>query len=296
MNHPITDLRDDRAKLCTIFDAIGDGVAVCDVSGRIVDINNAACDLFAAPRSAATGRPIADFTADPAAEATVEAAFAWLADAAPGAAAAKFEWRCRTGDGSHAFDAEITLRPIAFDGRPFGLAVIRDISEHKALVASLVDGTRRDPLTGLPDRRDFADMLPYEIARYERYGGYLCVVLGRLDEFDHGDPRRTAAVVKNVAGFVRGRLRRSDYVARAGDEEIGLLIHDTRPDVTARMLSRLRTALQHHEVPELTHPIGISFGLTGYHLGDTPEGMLTRLREAVDLASVANGHHRVVTA
>lgn len=295
MSERLTDIRDDRAKLSAIFDALSDGVVICDLSGEVAEINDTACELLATGRHLAIGQKLGRLSSTT--EETLRPALAWLERAELGSTAS-FEWDCRTAKG-RAFWAEVTLRRITLGDHPLGLAVIRDITERKRLIATLIEGTRRDPLTGLPDRRDLDDILPYELARYERYGGYLCIALGHVEEVHavaaDADLPISDASVCGAAEFLRGRLRKSDYVGRIGQDEFVLLIHDTRPDIAARMLNRLRLALLHVEAAEINHALGISFGLTGYRLGDTPEDMLTRLREALALARTS-GHHRVVTA
>jgi diguanylate cyclase (GGDEF)-like protein/PAS domain S-box-containing protein len=291
MSDRVTDIRDTPNELRTIFDALSDGLVVCDMSGTIIEVNETACSLFAASRPAMLGRSIGRLAVEPASEATT-----WLGQAEPGGVAT-FEWQAQA-DGGRRFWAEIVLRRVALSAREVGLGVVRDITERKQTLDSLMLAARRDLLTGLPNRQDLEDILQHEIARYERYGGYLCIAVGQIDELTtiaNTSGRHVAEdVFKRVAGFLRDRLRKSDYLARFGDAEFALLIHDARPDNAARMLNRMRNALQHQPIPELGGPVNMSFGLTAYRLTDTPHELLTRLSQALALTS-KTGHHRIVT-
>ena len=296
MSDRTLDIRNDRTQLSTIFDALSDGILICDLDGAILEINETARHLFAGDRQAMIGRPIGHLAMEHSTDPQREV-LSWLTEAELGTAEI-FEWHCR-GQAGRQFWAEMTMRRIALAGHAVGLAVIRDITERKLALDALLQAARRDLWTGLPNRQDFDDVLQHEIARYERYGGYLCIAVGQIDElpavYEKFGPHVADEVFKNVAGFLRGRLRKSDYLARSGDEEFALLIHDSRPDNAARMLNRMRSALQHQTIPEIDQPVTLSFGLTGYRLTDTPDELLTRLGQALALAKSTGHHHRVVT-
>lgn len=293
MSDRIPPIREDRTQLCTIFDALSDGVLVCDARGEVVEINDTACALFAVTRYAAIGRSIAAVVLANASEPPDAAA--WFAQAKPGDEAV-FEWS--RGQGERALWIEMTLRRISLAGQAAGLAVVRDATERRRTIVSLMRAARRDELTGLPNRQDFEDILQHEIARYERYGGYLSIALGQIDEPQALDVQFTrplaASAFQQVAAFIRGRLRKSDYMARSGSEEFAFLIHDARPDNAARMLNRMRHGLQQHAIPEIGRSLTLCYGLTAYRLGDTPENLLTRMAQAVAIAR-KTPHHRVVT-
>jgi diguanylate cyclase (GGDEF)-like protein len=105
-----------------------------------------------------------------------------------------------------------------------------------------------DPLTGLFNRRRFADVLKREFAVTKRYRNTLSCLLLDLDHFksindrfghDAGDQ-----VLKEVARRITGSLREVDLAARYGGEEfVVLLPHTSKTDariVAERLLKNVR--------------------------------------------------------
>jgi two-component system, cell cycle response regulator len=105
-----------------------------------------------------------------------------------------------------------------------------------------------DPLTGLFNRRRFADVLKREFAVTRRYRNTLSCLLLDLDHFksindrfghDAGDQ-----VLKEVARRITGSLREVDLAARYGGEEFVILLpHTSKTDariVAERLLKNVR--------------------------------------------------------
>src|SRR4051812_42355804 len=105
-----------------------------------------------------------------------------------------------------------------------------------------------DPLTGLFNRRRFADVLKREFAVTKRYKNTLSCLLVDLDHFkrindrfghDAGDQ-----VLKEVARRITGSLREVDLAARYGGEEFVILLpHTSKGDariVAERLLKNVR--------------------------------------------------------
>ncbi|RJK97965.1 EAL domain-containing protein [Vallicoccus soli] len=85
----------------------------------------------------------------------------------------------------------------------------------------------RDPLTGLANRRGWADVLAREEARCRRYGGPASVVVLDLDALKEvNDTQGHAAgddLLRRTARVLRGTARSVDLVARLGGDEFGVL-------------------------------------------------------------------------
>ena len=103
---------------------------------------------------------------------------------------------------------------------------VRVIAEHSdALVVDLNERVRRDPLTGLLNRRGFDELLQ---AAWSTGGAELSVVFFDLDHFKavndrYGHPVGDI-VLRRFAGVLRGHVDGEDVVARTGGEEFGLVI------------------------------------------------------------------------
>jgi diguanylate cyclase (GGDEF)-like protein len=102
---------------------------------------------------------------------------------------------------------------------------------------------RIDPLTGIANRRAFADAAARELARIQRSGDRLTVAVVDLDHLKRindtaGHAGGDDALVA-VANVLRSTLRASDLVARLGGDEFAFLVSGRDVDVET-LLERIR--------------------------------------------------------
>ncbi len=135
---------------------------------------------------------------------------------------------------------------------------------------------RRDPLTGLANRRCLDERLALEVARARRYGRPLGLIMLDIDNFkrvndDHGHLVGDR-LLEFVGGLLRSAVRPSDLACRYGGEEFVVLVSDTRAEHAMVLAERLRGAFEAHS-GDLT-PAGmqtISGGVSGTDvLGEEP--------------------------
>jgi diguanylate cyclase len=135
-----------------------------------------------------------------------------------------------------------------------------------------------DPLTGLHNRRVAEQRLASEIARSQRYGQPLAVLVIDLNGFkqinDHFGHAAGDAVLREFAGRLNRAIRGSDIAMRMGGDEFMVLLPGTLPDEVKHLLRRL----QNIDVQMQNTRIGVTFsaGWAGYVPGETPEQMLER--------------------
>src|SRR5690606_9374438 len=126
----------------------------------------------------------------------------------------------------------------------------RDRMETRALRRRLIELALTDPLTGLPNRRRFEEMLRTELARIHRYGGQCSLVMIDVDYFKtYNDALGHLAgdvILKELAQLMRRELRASDFLARYGGEEFGLIMTNTPKDVAYHAVDRLRRIIEDH--------------------------------------------------
>jgi len=126
----------------------------------------------------------------------------------------------------------------------------RDRMETRALRRRLIELALTDPLTGLPNRRRFEEMLRTELARIHRYGGQCSLVMIDVDYFkNYNDALGHLAgdiILKELAQLMRRELRASDFLARYGGEEFGLIMTNTPKDVAYHAVDRLRRIIEDH--------------------------------------------------
>lgn len=99
---------------------------------------------------------------------------------------------------------------------------INQLLDNEAKIA------RTDPLTGLPNSREFLERLQPELARSARDGKPLAVMYLDLDNFKKVNDRHGHsagdAVLRKIAEALRNTLRGSDIPARLGGDEFAVLL------------------------------------------------------------------------
>jgi diguanylate cyclase (GGDEF)-like protein/PAS domain S-box-containing protein len=116
-------------------------------------------------------------------------------------------------------------------GRAGGhVLVIRDISREHELSRELAYQARHDPLTDLPNRREFERRLSRAIAKTRDGSTTHCLFYLDLDQFKIvNDTCGHAAgdrMLRQIAGLLATEVREGDLLARLGGDEFGVLLHD----------------------------------------------------------------------
>lgn len=120
-------------------------------------------------------------------------------------------------------------------------------AQNAALLARLEQEAMTDPLTGIANRRAFAAEGDHMLARAGRSGATVVVGIADIDHFkkindEHGHPVGDT-VLRAVAQRMTEAARASDFVARIGGEEFGLLFPDTHADAALRIAQRIRESV-----------------------------------------------------
>src|SRR5262245_27653746 len=125
--------------------------------------------------------------------------------------------------------------------------------------------SREDPLTGLANRRHFAQRLAAEMEVALAVGHPLSIAVGDLDHFKVINDRLGHAigdkVLNEVAMLMRGVCRPSDLVARIGGEEFALILPGLSQDQGLEFCERLRVCVESHDwrhvQPDLTVTVSL---------------------------------------
>jgi diguanylate cyclase (GGDEF)-like protein len=101
-----------------------------------------------------------------------------------------------------------------------------------------------DCLTGLFNQRHFLRELETEFGKALRYGRSLALLLVDIDHFKdvndrYGHPCGDL-VLRNVAGLLKGRLRKSDITARIGGDELAIILPETTMSKALAVAKKLR--------------------------------------------------------
>ena len=175
-----------------------------------------------------------------------------------------------------------------------GALEARDLEE----VARLA---RRDPLTGIANRRAFEEALARAFARARREGFPISVVAADIDHFKQVNDRlghpAGDAVIAAVAGRIGSGLRDGDLVARVGGEEFAVLLPGAGTSEAAEIAGRLRTRVAESPVavPGGSVPVTVSLGCATL-LGEDeePVALLARADAKLYEAKIA-GRNRVMS-
>jgi diguanylate cyclase (GGDEF)-like protein len=140
--------------------------------------------------------------------------------------------------------------------------------------------SRRDRLTGLPNRRAFDERLGVELARAQRYDHPLSLCLLDLDGFKGINDRlghpAGDEVLRAVADILK-TSRLADDCFRIGGDEFAILMPETTPESARIAAERLATDIRDANLGEGV--LGASFGLA---TGTDPDE--SALLEAADRA------------
>jgi diguanylate cyclase (GGDEF)-like protein len=128
-------------------------------------------------------------------------------------------------------------------GKAIGFrGIVRDIDERKKAEATILHMAYHDALTGLPNRLLFNDRLNVAMAAAQRNNKRFGVMMLDLDKFklindslghDIGDQ-----LLQSVGDRLRGRLRKSDTVARMGGDEFMLLLPEINQREDAEVIAK----------------------------------------------------------
>ena len=116
--------------------------------------------------------------------------------------------------------------------------------------AHLAELAETDPKTGLPNSRHFERVLDEELAHSRRVNRPLSLAFVDLDHFkrvnDQFGHEAGDQVLREVADQIRGKLRKSDVVARFGGEEFVILLPGTDTEEAVYLAEQLRAAVAGH--------------------------------------------------
>jgi diguanylate cyclase (GGDEF)-like protein len=166
---------------------------------------------------------------------------------------------------------------------------------ESALRTSFVEGRRlatTDELTGVANRRFFANHYPREILRAARFGHPIAVAMCDIDHFkrvnDQYGHAAGDAVLKQCAQRIQQRLRRgTDWVARLGGEEFAVVMPETGLDQALLVGRTLREEISREPFysGRMQMRVTASFGVAAIESAlRKPKKLAERLLSAADRA------------
>lgn len=170
-----------------------------------------------------------------------------------------------------------------------------------ARIAELSDAARKDPLTGLLNRRGFEDAFDMELDRARRADGRLSVVVGDLDRFKEFDDRfghgAGDEALRAIGGAIVASKRSWDSAARVGGEELALIAPDTDEHGAYVLAERLRTAIERIDQPAGAASLTVSFGVASFPVhGQTRAALLQAADHALYAAKRLGRNRSVISS
>jgi diguanylate cyclase (GGDEF)-like protein/PAS domain S-box-containing protein len=219
------ELEASRSRYADLYDFAPTGYLTFDKNGLILEMNLSGAGLLGVDRRRLINKPFSVFVVKD----DQDTFRAHLRETLKRETRQIGEIRIRRKDGSV---LSVQLQSIAAEGPESNATSCRtaviDITERKRLEEAMQRRAHHDPLTDLPNRLLFRDILSIELAKARRGKKRLAVLFLDLDRFkyindtlghDAGDQ-----LLKEVAERLRRSVRASDTVSRMGGDEFNILL------------------------------------------------------------------------
>jgi diguanylate cyclase (GGDEF)-like protein len=147
--------------------------------------------------------------------------------------------------------------------------------------------TERDELTGLPNRRSWADRLTEELSRSRRLRGRPgCLLIVDMNDLKGLNDRFGRAMgdlaLRETARVLRGALRTPDVCCRTGGDEFMILLPETDSAGARPVIARVRAAVM-REGASRDLPISVSVGAASWpHDGHEPAELIAAADRALE--------------
>ena len=170
-----------------------------------------------------------------------------------------------------------------------GMSLVAERSGPRLELADLERRAFSDPLTGLANRTLLHDRLTQALARHQRRGGGVALLLVDVDHFksinDRLGHQAGDAVLVQLGARLRTLARAEDTVARMGGEEFAVLLEQVADPVEAALVARrLRAELARpYDVPDLSTVVTATVSV-GVALADAATSDDHALYRCADLA------------
>lgn len=138
---------------------------------------------------------------------------------------------------------DISMNRVQLQHGELVIGILRDITHHRMLQATLQHHASHDDLTGLVNRREFQHRLHELVDSLQNDQGPHALVYVDLDQFKVvndtcGHPVGDALLSQLGARLLR-LVSQRDVIARLGGDEFGLILHDTPIDEAMRIAESL---------------------------------------------------------
>jgi len=176
-----------------------------------------------------------------------------------------------------------------------------EVARRVALQVELERQAATDLLTGLPNRRALAERFPVEVARAQRTGEALSLVMFDLDHFKQVNDRYGHAggdaVLRSVGQLCIRSFRGVDMAARVGGEEFAVLLPGASAQQAGAVMERFLHTLGGLDMDIGPHNVRVTAtaGVAQQQPGEDLDALMARADTALYAGKQA-GRNRVVLA
>lgn len=260
--HTEAALRQSEAHFRALVEQASDSFFVHDAHGRLLNVNQRACDALGYTREELLAMRLFDIDLD----ITPERLEPLLGTVWAGTPAA-IESRHQARDGT-IFPVELRIGSIDMNGQRHLPSLVRDVTERKQLRDHIQYLAYHDPVTGLPNRVMFNRVLEHALQRAASNRSGLAVLFIDLDRFKnindtlghHAGDRLLQEIARRLQGVLQGQ----ELVARLGGDEFVVLLDREKEASRANHVARhiLDTVVREYRLEgqpvHVTASIGIS--------------------------------------
>ena len=241
-------LHEEHARFESAFANAPIGMALVDLEGHCLQVNDALCRITGHSRAAFKATTLRALTHPEDVDLDADSLRALLDGGIP---SYQVEKRYRHAWGHYLWGL-LTVSLVRDDQGNilYIVSQVQDISERRELAQRLEYLIDHDFLTGLANRRRFEQELSREAERVARYGAPGAVLVIDLDNFkevnDAFGHMAGDDLLKGVAGAVKHRIRQTDLLARIGGDEFGVLLPQADADQAQIAADGIVKALGRH--------------------------------------------------
>lgn len=293
-------LRRSELKFRAIFEQAAVGMAQVHVSGRILEINSALCEVLEYPSEELLKLRYRDLVHP---EDWHHGLQEVRALASGNLDSYILEQRMLTGAGETVWvRMSVSLVSDELVADPYYIVILEDVSESRRLSVELSHQATHDALTGLFNRRAFERRLADSLsrARTEQAQHALCFV--DLDQFklinDTCGHSAGDELLRKVAEIFRDILREGDMLARLGADEFGMILENCDLKTAVKVAEKLRRGVESSEFvwQERTYSVSCSVGLVPVLATTLDVESLMRAADIACYLAKERGRNRIYTS
>lgn len=167
------------------------------------------------------------------------------------------------------------------------------LEEQAVEIEAHISRSLTDPLTGLPNRREFNERLEERMGAWNRRHDVFSLLLLDVDHFKKLNDRHGHLagdeVLASIGRALRGAIRREDAVARYGGEEFAVLLPSTSAEQAILVAQKVREAVARTAINRNGQKLAVtvSGGLATIEVNERVETLIQRADSALYAAKAA---------